>query len=111
VLVAHAACCPTGHAVLQFPDPADPDSKILFTARPDLALCESLPPCEAETVRLFVDGRSHAEIASHRGARPRTIANQLGSVFRKLEVSGRLELLRALACSNVAQQSSAWRVA
>ena len=42
-------------------------------------------------------GRSSAEIAQARGTSARTVANQLASMYRKVNVSSRQELLAALA--------------
>jgi DNA-binding CsgD family transcriptional regulator len=99
-LLLHAARCPVNHCVFKAGDPTRPDSEVLFAPRPDLNLLGSLPPCEAETVRLYIDGSSHAQIASLRGASARTVANQLASVFRKLGVSGRFAVMHALACGD-----------
>jgi DNA-binding CsgD family transcriptional regulator len=41
-------------------------------------------------------GLSNAEVAIRRGTSPRTIANQLASVLRKLGVGSRYELAAAL---------------
>lgn len=48
---------------------------------------------EAAVVRLLVEGKTHAEIARWRRTSTRTVANQIASVYRKLGVSGRMELL------------------
>jgi DNA-binding CsgD family transcriptional regulator len=105
-LLLHTGGCSIGHHMLKVRDHADPDTEILFTERPDIALRKTLPPREAETLRLYIDGLSHAQIADLRGASTRTIANQLASVFRKLQVSGRFELMRALVCGNPTQEAS-----
>jgi len=65
--------------------------------RPDLQLATVLTRAELEVSAMLLQGRTHAEIASARGTSVRTIANQLASIFSKLKVSGRLELLTALA--------------
>lgn len=70
---------------------------VVSIARLDLAAGSLFAPKERATVRLLIDGESHEEIARARGRSVRTIANQLGAVFRKLKVSGRLELIRRLA--------------
>lgn len=51
---------------------------------------------EANVAQLIVAGRSNREIAALRGSRERTVANQVASVFRKLGVSSRSELIAAL---------------
>lgn len=73
---------------------------ILSTERPDLAMSERLTPAERAVARLLVEGHRHAEIATLRQTSPRTIANQLGTIFRKVGVSGRGELLAMLARSH-----------
>jgi DNA-binding CsgD family transcriptional regulator len=52
-----------------------------------------LTPAESEVVAHLLKGRSNAEIAALRRASERTVANQVASVFRKLGVSSRLELV------------------
>ena len=69
---------------------------VISTERPELALVERLSPREWDVVEAFLDGKSYAEIAAGRAVSPRTIANQLSSVFRKLGVSGRSELIHAV---------------
>lgn len=71
------------------------DSRWVVIPRPDLGL-HALPRAQRETVSLLVEGRSHAEMAVHRGTSPRTIANQLAASFRALDCSGRGELLQRL---------------
>jgi len=52
-----------------------------------------LTPAEWSVATLVIDGYSHREIAARRECSTRTVANQIGSIFRKLNVSGRPELL------------------
>lgn len=47
---------------------------------------------ERAVARAAMDGLTNAEIARRRGTSPRTVANQLFSVFRKLGISSRREL-------------------
>ncbi len=54
---------------------------------------QRLTPAESEVVTLLLGGRSNREIADARGTTPRTIANQVASIFRKLGVHSRLELV------------------
>jgi len=61
--------------------------------RPDLCLAPLLTSTEYAVARLLADGNSRSEIAALRNASTRTVANQVSAVFRKLSVSGRLELL------------------
>jgi DNA-binding NarL/FixJ family response regulator len=51
---------------------------------------------ERAIANLIVAGQSNAAIARSRGTSPRTIANQLHSIFDKLEVGSRAELVRLL---------------
>lgn len=52
---------------------------------------------ERGVLGLVAEGLSNAQIAVRRGVSPRTVANQLASVFRKLGVRSRLELEARLA--------------
>jgi len=62
---------------------------VVSVIRPDLNFPVPLSHAEAAVVRELVAGRSHAQISSLRATSPRTVANQLATVFRKLGVSGR----------------------
>jgi len=55
-----------------------------------------LSPSETEVARAVCDGSTVNEIARRRGVSPETIRSQLKSIYRKLDVSNRVELLRAL---------------
>jgi DNA-binding CsgD family transcriptional regulator len=63
-----------------------------------------VPPNLTEAERQVVDavlrGCSTSEIAVGRGRAPRTISNQLASIFRKLGVRSRSELVARLSDSN-----------
>lgn len=67
-----------------------------------VSLPAGLPPCiekeltaaECEVAKALVAGDSYATIAARRGTRQRTIANQVRTIFGKLGVSTRSELLR-----------------
>ena len=56
----------------------------------------ALTEAEREVARLVADGCSNQAIAAKRGARPRTVANQLAAIYRKLAVSSRSELVAQL---------------
>lgn len=75
------------------------DSTLLRVSLPrsDAALSHLLPPSESVVVRMLITGASYAEIAQHRGTSIRTVANQVSAAFRRLKVSGRMELLALLA--------------
>ncbi len=70
------------------------NSLVVTIQRPDHALQRWLSPGEYSVARLAMEGKSHAEMAAVRGTSRRTVANQLQSVFVKLKISGRLELIR-----------------
>lgn len=57
---------------------------------------DALTDAEAEIAARVVRGASTPEIACERGVSVRTVANQLGSIYRKLGVCSRAELLRVL---------------
>ncbi len=65
--------------------------------RPDRALVAWLAPAEHAVINLLIEGLSYAEIAHARNTSIRTVANQVASGFRRLNVSGRAELLCLLA--------------
>ena len=71
------------HIVLSFPLDAS-------------AVPATLTKAERAVALLVLEGRSDAEIAALRGVSRRTVANQLAAVFRKLEVSSRVELAARL---------------
>jgi DNA-binding NarL/FixJ family response regulator len=64
-------------------------------ARDEAEFCPSvkLTHVEREVVRRIVEGCSNAGIAAARGVSPRTIANQVSVIFRKLGVGSRRELI------------------
>jgi len=70
--------------------------RVVSVPRPEATLEGVLTPAQYEVIRLLMEGKSHEEIARARNRSTRTIANQLGAVFRKLGVSGRTELIRRL---------------
>lgn len=73
---------------------------VTSATRPERRLGQSLTRSEHEVVRLLVEGKAYQEVATLRRTTERTVANQLASAFRKLNVSGRIELLgKALARS------------
>jgi DNA-binding CsgD family transcriptional regulator len=74
-----------------------PGCRLISVKRPDAELFAFLSPAEAKVARLLVDGMTYAEISVLRETSLRTVANQLTATFRRLGVSGRLELLRWLS--------------
>ena len=73
------------YAVLEL-DPVDPELK----------LPASITPTERDVIALVLEGLPSAQIAARRGTSPRTIANQLRSIYKKLGVASRTELVLAL---------------
>lgn len=51
---------------------------------------------EGEVARLYVDGLSYKEIARDLAISPATVRTHLNTIYRKLEVTSRIELLRRL---------------
>lgn len=64
----------------------------LFFDRPQ-AWSKKLSPAEREVAAFLLDGKSHAEIARSRDVALRTVANQVASLYRKLGVGSRGELV------------------
>ncbi len=62
-----------------------------FTLPRDRAI--DLSSAESDVARHILAGRSNAEIAALRRCSARTVANQVASLFRKLGVRSRLELV------------------
>lgn len=85
------------------PGPLGADEQLAIAK---VELCPSslseLTLAEREVTFLVVDGLTNAEIGVQRNSSPRTVANQIAAVFRKLGVHGRLELIRRLALHQVA---------
>jgi DNA-binding CsgD family transcriptional regulator len=75
-----------GHRALWIELPATPAS-----------LPDTLTPAEREVVELVLAGSSNQQIADARGASYRTVANQLASIFKKVGVSSRVELVAKLS--------------
>lgn len=73
------------------------DGLAVRTARVELTLVRDLSPSELAVAVAMVEGKTHLQIAAERATSLRTVANQVATVYRKLGVSGRLELLAYLA--------------
>ncbi len=78
---------------------------VLSITRPDFALNAKLSRGELAVLSGLVEGMSHKQIAEQREASSHTVANQLTSAFRRLGLSGRLELLQSLAVPNQGKRS------
>lgn len=72
------------------------DYVVASVARPEALLVDRLSPAEYITLCLLAEGASYASIARRRHVTRRTVANQVASLFRRLGVSGRLDLQRLL---------------
>lgn len=79
----------------------DDGSWLIGVAVPGSNLAQRLSPGEWDVARAAIEGKSHAEIARARGTSPRTIANQLSSVFGKTGIYG-CPALRAKAATDSA---------
>jgi DNA-binding CsgD family transcriptional regulator len=66
--------------------------RVLFVHALEAPHVDGLTPAELEVLALVLDGRDTPEVARARGSSPRTIANQVASIFRKLGVGSRAEL-------------------
>ena len=65
----------------------------------DPKLLESLSKAEREVATLALEGHSDLAIAQSRRVSPRTVANQLRSIYRKLRVNNRSELALKLSAN------------
>ena len=74
----------------------DRELRVIAVSRPERCLPAGLPSAERAIIRCLVEGLCHEEIARRRGTSSRTIANQIGAVFRRLQLSGRNELVQRL---------------
>lgn len=83
-------------AALNFVDGPSPGLLLASVARPHTALKKLVSPAELCVLQGLLEGRPYLEIARERGTSTRTIANQISSVFRRLTVSGRNELVHTL---------------
>ena len=73
------------------------DFLLLEWTAPRADLPPQLTRAEVEVARLALAGLSNRQIASRRRRSPRTVANQLAAMFRKLGVCSRLELFALFA--------------
>jgi DNA-binding NarL/FixJ family response regulator len=96
MLIARAASEPAVARCSTLETQAKGELRVLAIPRPDGQLKAQLPTAELEIVQCLVEGLSHQDMALRRGTSTRTIANQISTVFRRLRVSGRNELLQRL---------------
>ncbi len=68
---------------------------------------DALSAREGEVARLYVDGLSYKEIARDLEISPATVRTHLNTIYRKLEVSSRIELLHRLGGNGAGGDASA----
>lgn len=73
--------------------------KVLFVHPIPRATVDGLTAAENEVLALVLDGHDNGAIAEARATSPRTTANQVASIFRKLGVASRAELAAKLSAS------------
>jgi DNA-binding CsgD family transcriptional regulator len=61
---------------------------------PDISLLPGLSSAEREVALHHAAGATYGQIAVRRATSPRTVANQIASLSRKLDVHGRFDLIR-----------------
>lgn len=76
--------------------PLSEDLTLLAFTLPEAELPEALTIAEQEVALQVYAGASHREIAQARGVSVKTIGNQIESIYRKLGVSSRIELVLRL---------------
>jgi DNA-binding NarL/FixJ family response regulator len=74
----------------------------IVSERPEPSLSGLLSRGEIDVLSLLMEGKSYAQISARRATSSRTVANQIANVYKKLRVSGRLELLVLLAIGSPA---------
>jgi DNA-binding NarL/FixJ family response regulator len=77
-----------------------PTVRVVAVVRAERCLRETLTGSEYEITRLRSEGHNHVAIAAARQTSARTVANQIGSTYRKLKVNSRIELM----CSAIEQE-------
>lgn len=77
----------------------DVELAVISVPRPDLAALSELTEAEREVAGYALEGLSNKGIAERRGTSDRTVANQLASIYRKLEINSRAELAAYVADS------------
>jgi DNA-binding CsgD family transcriptional regulator len=90
------------HEIAQVTPPSDLRARIvrlgshpyvlLSFKRKDAERTFGLTPAERRVALALLEGLSNAEIACLRGSSPRTVANQIASLYRKVGVRSRAEL-------------------
>ena len=96
---------PSGLVVQRRHAEAPGELLLSFPLRGEAGACISLTKAEREVAADLLLGFSNRKIADHRRVSVRTIANQIGALFRKLQVHSRLELALCLAPNALGQES------
>jgi DNA-binding CsgD family transcriptional regulator len=99
-LVSTKRTAPTQAAVFTLSDDDD-DVVILRLPSRGASLRAKLTDSEIAVVELVCAGLSNAEIAARRRCARRTVANQLASIFKKLSVGSRHELIALVAAAGL----------
>ncbi|MGH8444508.1 MAG: helix-turn-helix transcriptional regulator [Solimonas sp.] len=82
---------------LSFVDERGADSAPDALSQAALALLQQLSPSEQRVALMVTQGLRNEEIAQRLSRSRRTIEFQLNSIYRKLQINGRTQLVRALA--------------
>ncbi len=102
VQAAHGLLPP--EAVLRVEPCAGSVTEIVTVSRPNVDELATLSSAERTIVKSLLDGCARRDLPIVRERRPRTIANQIGSIYRKLKLSGRIPLIsyviRKVGCSS-----------
>jgi DNA-binding NarL/FixJ family response regulator len=111
-LLRHMICRPELVSVQLEPWPLDRAKPVLVIEmrRCDDVIAAKLSKSEYEVARQLLEGRTYRQMASSRATSVRTIANQVSSVFKKLGVSGRFEVLRSALESDDAPRAALHRL-
>lgn len=91
--VEPALSAPSGLCVERLPHQDGERLVVLHWSLPSTPPLSDLSPAERHVTALLLLGLSNAEIGLRRGRSSRTIANQLASIFRKMGVGSRAELV------------------
>jgi len=102
MLIARAASVPVSARYATFLGPDERNLRVISAPHPDQSLRAMLPVAEFEVVKSLIEGLTYHEIATQLCKSSRTVANQVSAVFRRLEVSGRNELVQRLLFEDTA---------
>jgi len=73
-----------------------PQFELVRAPRPELKFASAFSRAQFDVAQRLLEGNSYAQIARHRQTSVRTIANQVASIFARVGVSSRSELVRLL---------------